>query len=114
MIRFLAIGTSAGLVVPLLFALASWVLERIPSLYGPIGDILYPIQLLLWPSSVLLMGTAGDEGISLGPLSIAIAINVLLYAVLAIVIWWGLTRQRWILFVVAAVMLAVWYRLFTL
>jgi len=63
---------------------------------------------------MLLMGTAGGEGLSVTALLIAMAINVILYGVLAIVIWWGLTKHRWILFVMAAVVLAVWYRLFTL
>jgi hypothetical protein len=68
------------------------------------------VLLALWPSSIFLM--ADPEGRSALVPTTAIAVNAALYGVLGWTVWFGLNRRRFVLPVVAVVVIAGWYVLF--
>lgn len=114
MMKFVGFFLLFGFVIPCVFTAAWAILEKSPDLYMSIGGKLETVQLLIWPTSIFMMATASNKGIDFKMLAIAIAANILLYALIGFLIWWGLNRQRWVFFVVCAAILLGWYRLFTL
>jgi len=113
-IQFIALFSLAGFAIPCLFT-AIWILlGKSRDLYISIGGKLEILQLLTWPSSLFMIATAGHEGIDYQMLAIAIVANVLLYALIGFLLWWGINRQRWLLYAVIGTILVGWYKLLTL
>jgi membrane protein YdbS with pleckstrin-like domain len=46
-------------------------------------------------------------------LAISILINVVLYAVIGFLVWWGLNKNRWVLYAVGAAIVYGWYMILT-
>lgn len=112
--KFIGWFSLAGIIVPLLFT-GIWVLlEKTPQTYLSAGNKLEPLQLIVWPSSIFMMGTAGHEGIDYKMLALSVAVNVAFYALIGFLIWWGLNKQRWVLYVTAGAIAIGWYKLLTL
>ncbi len=63
--------------------------------------------LLLWPSSILLLGDPDEVSLIL-PI-ISVALNAVLYGAIGWLVWIGWNRQRLILPVVAVGVLSGWY-----
>ena len=108
--RFLSFFGAAGFLLP--FALAgTWaLLEKRPALYaGPVGDALFSFQLLIWPTSVFLLGRS-----DIGALIASALLNIGVYLLIGHLIWLGMTRRRWIIYASVAGVLAIWVRLLTL
>jgi hypothetical protein len=107
---FIVLFSLVGLVVPALFTALSQLLTGI---YRPDSHVwrFDIVQLLLWPSSIFMLATAGHEGIDYEMLAISIVANVALYALLGFLVWWGVYKQRWVLYVVAGVIALGWYKL---
>jgi len=114
MIKFIGFFSLVGLVLPCLFFIAWRFLEDAPNLYGSIGNKLELLQLVAWPSSIFMMATTGEGGMNFEILVISITVNVILYAIIGFLIWFGLYKQRWVLFCTAASLLLSWYFLLTL
>lgn len=70
--------------------------------------------LISWPSSILMIGTAGHKGINYEILSISIIVNVVLYAIIGLLIWIGLNKQRWVLYLIFVLIALIWCRLLTI
>lgn len=112
MVKLIALFSLAGFVIPILFSLIWWVLEQYPRAWLFIGGILVNVQLLVWPSSIFMMATAGHEGIDYGMLALAITVNIVLYASIGFLIWWGMYKQRWAIYCALGLILLIWYKLF--
>ena len=85
--RWIAVWVAMGFAIPItLLALQLFVLKTgdIPSIY-----LLHRITMRLWPSSIMLMATEGIEHSASAYVFIAIsvAVNVVLYAVVAAILW---------------------------
>lgn len=111
-LRFILVGAGLGLAVPLAFRLISAALDRIPQ--APVGMLTAfdYVQLMLWPTPLLLVPVeepGAPDLSSWGSFAIAALANVTVYATLAGLVWLGLARSRWILLVPVLAVAAVWY-----
>lgn len=110
MVKFLALFACAGLGIPLMFTLIWYIND-----YYPFNRILRTIQIFLWPSSLAMMAAAGKEGVEYYKmLGESISINILLYALIGVLVWLGVSKQQWILYLTAVFILLLWLRLLTL
>ena len=84
--RWLVVSAGLGLVAPIVWFLAQTVI----SASAPVALWLEHITLVVWPTSVWLMATDGIEGTPRDYffVSLAVAANVVLYALLGIGGWW--------------------------
>lgn len=108
LVRFTATSAALGILVGIVFCLLS-----IPT--GAFPHWLSNLQISFWPTSVVLMSTAGSGWLSMETLRVlvfALVTNALLYGFLGAGIWCGLNIRRWILCVVALIVAAVWYLMF--
>jgi hypothetical protein len=101
--------TLCGLLIPIAFTLLSIFLINFPKHYLAIASKLQILQLLLWPSSIFMLASAGSGGIDFQMLSISIAVNILIYTIMGFCIWWAWQRQRWMLYVIGCLILVGWY-----
>ena len=67
------------------------------------------LLLVLWPSSILMLGDPRDTSVILPVLSLSL--NVVLYGILGVLFWIGLKRVRTVLIVTVALLLLGWYGL---
>jgi hypothetical protein len=94
--------------------LAWMLLEKNHSAYIWLGNKLEIVQLLLWPSSLFMLATAGHEDVDYRMLTISTIMNVGLYALIGAATWYGFYKQRWVLLALSALVLAGWYKLLSL
>jgi len=114
MIRFVVVFSLIGACLSIVFA-ATWsVLERHPGSYSSIATAFADVTVLLWPSSLMMLGFAGKDALPLMPLILAVLLNALLYALLGALLWWGTHRHRWVLYALGVAIALAWYRLLTL
>jgi len=112
--RFIGIFSLFGLSLPLIFTLIWAILEKTKYWYGSLGNGLATLQFLIWPSSIFMMATAGHRGIDYGMLSISVAANIVLYSIIGLVVWLGIKRHRWLLYLLIMIIILGWYKLLTL
>jgi len=96
----------AGFIFPALFTLFLQYFELSISFEASLW--IENLVLFLWPSSLFMMGTAGTPGINFEILSISIAVNIVLYTILGFLVWLGLNKQRWVLYLVLSLILFWW------
>jgi len=80
--------------VALLFELAWKLLSWNPPLKLTLGLYLERLQLVLWPSSIILIASAGGERLSMDLLLIAVAANMVLYGAIGAAITTVLRCRR--------------------
>jgi len=111
---FVKIFAMFGLSVPIILTLIWPILERSNYWYGTLGNALATLQLLIWPSSIFMIASAGYEGIDFKMLSISIAVNIVLYSIIGFIVWLGLKKHHWLLYVLVVLILLSWYILLRL
>jgi hypothetical protein len=111
-LRFILAGAGIGLAIPLLLRLASAAMDSLAA--APVGVLtaLDYTTLMLWPTTLLLVpfeepGTPDLS--SWGFLAVAVLANVTVYAALAGLVWVGLAKARWVLFIPALIVAGVWF-----
>jgi hypothetical protein len=107
-LHYLLVGAALGLVVPLVFRLTSIALEP----YAGVWTVFDSVQLMLWPTPLLLVPVeepGAPDLSSWGAFAIATLANVTVYALLAGLVWMGLTKSRLILAVPLLMVAAIWY-----
>jgi hypothetical protein len=114
MVKLIGLFAAVGLIIPIVFTAFWKLLENYKSLYVSIGNKALIIQLLVWPSvswmwAVEAVGLEGDEYYTV--LLLSIAANTMLYAVIGFLVWWGMHRHRWILYVLIGLIIIGWYTL---
>ena len=113
--RFIGIFSLFALSLPLIFTLIWMILEKTKYWYGSLGNGLATLQLLIWPSSIFIMATAGHHGIDYGMLSISVAANnIVLYSIIGFVVWLSLKQHRWLLYLLIMIIILGWYKLLAL
>jgi len=70
------------------------------------------LLLMLWPSSILLLGDPNDTSMVI-PI-VSVALNVVLYGILGGLLWLGLKRSKVVLAATVAAVSLGWYGLLTL
>ena len=111
-LRFILAGAGLGIVIPLLLRLASAATESLEA--PPVGLLtaLDYATLMLWPTTLLLVPVeepGAPDLSSWGFLAVAVLANVTVYAGLAGLVWAGLAKARWILFIPALIVAGVWF-----
>ena len=111
-LHYILFGAALGLGVPLVFRLASTVLE----LYTGVPDAVWTAfdytQLMLWPTPLLLVPVeepGAPDLSSWGAFAVATLANITAYAMLAGLIWMGLAKSRVILALPLLIVAGVWY-----
>jgi hypothetical protein len=104
---------TAGIGVPCAFALMWHWFETPGMLSDGAQRVLVKVQLILWPSSVMMMPATDPNNPQLywTAFTLSVAANVLLYVVLGILVWLGVTRNRWYLLPAIAGLAVLWWRL---
>lgn len=114
MFRFIAITSSVGLIIPCVFAVTWSVLEKDLDLYRELSGILNSLQLMVWPSSFFMMATAGYEEFPVEIFVISTIVNIALYALIGSAFWFGVKKQRWILYYFGGLISLYWMAMATL
>lgn len=111
--RFALSGAILGTLVPLLFIALFQILESLHA-GARVSLVLNSVELGLWPSSIMLMGTADKSALEPGTIAVyavSIALNAIVYAALASCIWYGIHRSRAVLIVMSALIVMGWVAL---
>jgi len=114
MARFISLCAAAGVLVPLIFQAAWWVISKYPAIDLKVGLGLQKLMLVLWPSSLMMLPAGSDESLLPVALLISIAVNVVLYVAIGAAIWYGFRKHHVILILLAAVLAVMWWRILTL
>lgn len=111
-LHYILIGATLGLAMPVIFRLLSLLLESIAALPDAVWTIFDNLQLMLWPTPMLLMPSEepGAPDLSAwGTFAITTLANITLYSSLAGLVWVGLTRARLVLALPLLIVAIIWY-----
>ena len=111
-LHYILVGAGLGLGVPLVFRLASTVLESYAGARDVMWTVFDNVQLMLWPTPLLLVPIeepGAPDLSSWGAFAVATLANITVYAALAGLIWMGLTKSRLILAFPLLIVAGVWY-----
>ena len=111
-LHYILVGAGLGLGVPLVFRLASTVLESYAGARDVMWTVFDNVQLMLWPTPLLLVPVeepGAPDLSSWGAFTVATLANITVYAVLAGLIWMGLAKSRVILALPLLIVAGVWY-----
>ena len=115
LIRFVAAASALGAMIAVVWWLAYYVVGGAsPDFRSYLFNVpgLDTLLLLLWPTSILLLGDPTDS--NLGLLLLAAIGNVLLYGILGLLLWLGIYRSRAILLAPVLLIAGIWALLFSL
>ena len=113
LLKLVSIFSIAGAVIPFIITLMVIYVEKY-NLSFSVGFKLQMVMLLLWPSSFFMVGTARNEGIDFTILSISIAVNVFLNSIVGVFVWYGINKQRWVIYAVIILIIFCWYKLYNM
>ena len=110
--RFTIFSAFVGLLVPLVFGLLwGWInTSQAVGLDGQI--IIHKITLALWPVSINMLAASNSAKLTNEFYLADGLVNVLLYTILGISIWYGIHKSRIILLVPISVIGVIWWGLF--
>lgn len=111
-LAFITVGAGVGLAIPLIFRLLYVLQSAEDSISAVAWTVLDYIQLMLWPTPLLLVPTDEPGAADLfawGPFTVTALANVTLYGVISALLWAGVARSRPLLIVPAALIGAIWY-----
>jgi hypothetical protein len=106
-----------GLFTPILFFSAQLLIENLGMSSQAWTEELLNAQLMAWPSSIVMMATAGVDplgGPALAVFAISTLVNVVLYGIVGWLIWIGLFRSRAVLLLTLVCVAALWIHLLNL
>jgi len=108
--KFIIFSILVGILIPLMFITAWELYYRYSPHSNALALLIFRLQLMLYPSSILMLSTARLSVVqSLPTLFIAILANASLYAVMGYLILVGNRRKRWILYILGGSILLGWY-----
>jgi hypothetical protein len=114
--KMLMVCGACGVCVPLAFLLF-WQICRMLATSAEWVFHVYKIQLLLWPSSILMIAAGAFSVFSGAFWSVAaasISANVLVYMFIGTLIWLGLTKFKGFLLIAPALVIIAWVALLSL
>jgi len=115
MSRCIALFASAGSAISMFLLGLWWVLPKIGYTNLWASSRLDTITLLFWPSSFFLMATENQTTTTvLQIMAASIAVNILLYSLIGLLMWYGINKQRWVLYATVGVIAIGWYKLLKL
>jgi hypothetical protein len=107
---------SAGIIVPSIFAFLWHWIEGAGSIGSGAQNILLKIQLILWPSSIMMIPATDPNNPRLYWTAFAFSVtaNVVLYVVIGLTVWLGITRSKWYLLLPLAGLGVLWWQLLSI
>jgi hypothetical protein len=113
--RALLLSAAAAVVVPVACLIIMQATDQSPAA----SELVLRFVVLVWPSAIMLMASQSPTPfagvVALDPvLLMSLAANVLLYTLIGAAVWAGFTKRRLILVPVALVLVALWWRMWTL
>ena len=113
-LNFVAIFSGVGLGIPILFSLYWQLADRFFEAVQQ-STFLLKIQLLFWPSSMFMMGTAGAiTSDSLKMWLLSAGTNVIVYAIVGSLFWLGIHKNKVFLALAIVAIGFGWYKLWNL
>lgn len=109
--RLIAIFSLSGLIIPLLSRVVWHFLDYSP--YFDMQFMVFKLQLLLWPASVMMLAAATPQ-VETGIFLFSMTANVILYAILGILFWLGLRKHHAYFAVAGILLIAMWWWLLSL
>lgn len=67
------------------------------------------IRLFLYPSSLMLLGTASNNNLAIVTVLLSVAMNSALYILVAFFVWLGIKRYIWILYLILPALGFGWF-----
>ena len=116
-LHYILIGAALGLAIPVVFRLLSLLLESTTALPDAAWAALDNLQLMLWPTPMLLVPSdePGAPDLSAwGILVITTLANITLYSSLAGLVWVGLRRARVVLALPLLIVAIIWYAVWSI
>lgn len=109
LVPFVAIAAATGAGVAGIWCFAYYVIgDASPGFRAYLSSVpgVDTLLLLLWPTSILMLGDPEDS--NLGLLLIAASGNVLFYGILGLLLWFGIHRSRATLLATALLIAGIW------
>jgi len=109
---YILVGAGLGLAVPVALRVASAVLETFNALPDAIWTVFDYVQLMLWPTPLLLVPVeepGAPDLTSWGTVAIATLANVTVYAGLSGLVWAGVAKARVLLVLPLVIIGGIWY-----
>lgn len=75
-----------------------------------VGYWLFKIELLIFPSSIFMMDSTDQTEFE--NFITTTTMNIILYSLLGLLIWYGIYKQRWVLFLAGFLVVVIWLKLF--
>jgi hypothetical protein len=93
----------AGILVSTIF---TFLFEHIE---GPLRDYVFGFGVVLWPSVTVMIypGPSFPDPVYFQRLALSFGVNGAVYAVIGLMVWYGVYRRKWVLYVLFG-LLAVW------
>jgi hypothetical protein len=110
-LHYILVGAALGLVIPLVFRVASAALESYDAIPDAVWIVFDYLQLMLWPTPLLMVPVEepGAPDLTLwGSFVVATLANITVYASLAGLVWAGLAKSRWILVLPLLIVACIW------
>ena len=104
MVKFVYIFSTIGFALPIVIIILDYQLNIW-------NDYLC---LMFWPSSIIMMATAREVGITRRLLTFytgAIMVNIVLYAAIGAITWLGIHKNRFILYILVIAIGFGWYKM---
>lgn len=115
MVKSLSWFILGGVLIPLIFQAVWWAVYRYQTSNLDLQNGIQKLMLVLWPSSLMALPAGSNDILLPATLLVSIAVNVLLYVVIGLAIWYCINKKHYVVFVfLAIVMVVMWWRLLTL
>ena len=111
-LHYVSVGAGLGLVIPMVFGLASAALESLAEVPDAAWTAFDYVQLMLWPTPLLLVPVeepGAPDLSSWGIFAIATLANITVYAGLASLVWVGVAKARPLLVLPLLIVAGIWY-----
>lgn len=108
-LRFSSSFALAGAGVPAIILIFWWAAKWAGALTGESSYLLSQIAVLVWPSSIFLLASENQSvSTSMTIIAASITINVGLYALIGLWVWYGVYWRKWMLVPLVLAVAALW------
>ena len=110
MLRIVSGAAALGAFIPIVFSIF-WKVFETSGMHPLVSAAGYKLQLMLWPSSIFMIGTAGTSTTSWSyweVLGLAVLANVVLYVAVAAFAGWGFDKFKPAFYACVAVVACAW------
>ena len=100
---------AAGAITPPILYVAWMLYERYVAASFDIRSVVESVLLILWPSSILLLGITGKDSSLYFGLFISTIVNVFLYVIVVTFVWLGYEKSHVFIVIIFIILIGSWY-----